>query len=344
MRKPGWSNGLRRLAFFSVLVAGFACPGAAPAASLDCAKAASARERVVCADPSLAATDEAVAAELSAALAPLSPPARQALQASQRAWLRFIDTLCGTAGPEIPSAEKDREAPAACLVRRYGLRKRQLEQATVRKGGFVIARHERFAATASGDRFGFAERDIAWPQIDRPKNTAERLWNAAIRRRIDVIARPEERLAEDRSVDYRIAKVGPALIATVITDYRYPHGAAHGGEAVSGFNWLLQPRRSLVAADVFASGKAWQEPLAQLAFAQLQRQIEPAMLFAKSADALRPSVAKPENWAIEPEGLGILFQQYEVGPYVIGHPEAILAWPSLRPLLAARPAFAIPPR
>jgi hypothetical protein len=68
------------------------------------------------------------------------------------------------------------------------------------------------------------------------------------------------------------------------------------------------------------------------------------MLFVKSASALHESVAKPANWAIEPEGLGILFQQYEVGPYVIGHPEAILAWPSLQPLFAARLAFAIPPR
>jgi len=330
--------------FAATLAALLALGAGAQAAPVDCAKPANVRERIVCADSALAATNEAAAAELSAALVPLSPAARQALQEAQRAWLRFIDTLCDTAGSEIPSAAPDREAPAACLARRYGLRKRQLEQATLAKGGFVIARHERFAATASGDRFGFVERDIAWPQIDRPKNAAARVWNAAIRRRIEAIAKSEDRLAEDRSVDYRIASAGPALIATVITDYRYPHGAAHGGEAVFAFNWLLKPQRGLVAADLFAPGKAWQDALAQLAFAQLQRQIEPAMLFAKSADALRKSVAQPENWAIEPEGLGILFQQYEVGPFVIGHPEAILAWPSLQPLFKARPAFAIPPR
>jgi uncharacterized protein YecT (DUF1311 family) len=330
--------------FAATLAALLALGTGAQAASIDCAKPANARERIVCADPSLAATDEAVAAELSAALAPLSPRARQALQESQRAWLRFIDTLCGTAGSEIPSAAKDRETQAACLERRYGVRKRQLGQATVASGGFVIGRHERFAATASRDRFGFVERDIAWPQIDRPKSTAERLWNAAIRRRIEASAKPEGHGAEDRYVDYRIASAGPALISTVITDYRYPHGAAHGGEAVFGFNWLPERRRGLAAADLFAPAKAWQGTLAQLAFAQLQRQIEPAMLFTKSASELRGSVAKPENWAIEPKGLGILFQQYEVGPYAIGHPEAILAWPSLQPLFTARPAFAIPPR
>ncbi|MGH7035965.1 MAG: DUF3298 domain-containing protein [Stellaceae bacterium] len=330
--------------FAASLAALLALGSGAQAASFDCTKPANARETIVCADRALAAADEAVAAELSAALAPLSPPARQALQDAQRAWLRFVDTLCGTAGPAIPAAVGEREAPAACLQRRYGVRKRQLEQATVASGGFVIGREERFAATPSRDRLGFAERDIAGPQIDRPKNAAERAWNAAVRRRIDAVARPEERLDEDCYVDYRIASVGPRLISTVITDYRYPHGAAHGGEAVSGFNWLLEPRRDLAAADLFAPGKAWQNALAQRAFAQLQRQIEPAMLFAKRASALRESVSKPENWAIEPKGLGILFQQYEVGPYVIGHPEAILAWPALRPLFAARPAFAIPPR
>lgn len=330
--------------FAAILAALLAFGAGAQAASVDCTKPGNARETIVCADAALAATDRAIAAELSAALAPLSPRARQALQESQRAWLRFIDTLCGTAGRQIPPAVKDREAPKACLQRRYGVRRRQLERATVAKDGLVIGRKERFAATASGDRFGFAERDIAWPQIDRPKSAVERLWNAAIRRRIDASAKPEGHAAEDRYIDYRIASAGPALISTVITDYRYPHGAAHGGEAVFGFNWLLERRRGLAAADLFASGKTWPDALAQLAFAQLQRQIEPAMLFAKSASALHESVAKPANWAIEPEGLGILFQQYEVGPYVIGHPEAILAWPSLQPLFAARLAFAIPPR
>ena len=316
----------------------------ARAAAVDCAAAATAREKLVCAEPKLLAADAAVAAALSAALEPLSPGAREALDEAQRAWLRFVDTLCGTGSPEIPPAVKDRETPSACLARRYGVRARQLGHATIKRPGFVVARHERFSAAPSGDRYGFAERDIAWPQIDRPKNAAERAWNIAIRRRIDAIAAPESPVVGDRWIDYRLASTGPSLISTVILDYRYPHGAAHGGEATIGFNWLLKARRGLAAADLIARGKARQDALAQLAFAQLQRQIDAAMLFTKSAAELRKGVVKPENWAIEPSGLGILFQEYEVGPYVIGHPEAILAWPRLKPVLAARPAFAIPPK
>ena len=315
----------------------------AQAASLDCANPAAAREKLICADPKLAAADEAIARDLSAAQRPLSPAAKQGLQEVQQSWLRFIDTLCGTTGTDIPPAAKDRETPAACLARRFEVRLRQLEHATVVSGDLVIARNERFSARPSDDRFGFGERDIAWPQIDRPKNAAERLWNAAVRRRIDAIAKPEPQIIEDRALDYRIASAGPLLISTVILDYRYPHGAAHGGEAIRGFNWLLESRRELATGDLFAPGQAWPDALAQLAFAALQQKIEPAMLFIKSAAELRKSVVKPENWAIEPDGLGLLFQQYEVGPYVIGHPEAMIAWPQLKPLLATHPAFAIPP-
>jgi uncharacterized protein len=307
----------------------------ARAASFDCGAAQTVREKAICADPALSATDEKLAQAYRAASAPLSPETRRALRDGQRSWLRFVDTLCFSPGRG--------ESSGRCLNGRYVLRLRQLDHATVIGDDRVIARFETFVASPSRDRLKFVERDIAYPQIDRPRRGAERRWNGAIRREIGQIAERDPATPRDEYIDYRIAMTMERLISTVVTYYQYPHGAAHGGETLIAFDWLLDEHRPLDAGDLFDPGKPWQDTLARLAFARLAQQIEPDMLFAKSPDELRDAIAKPERWAIERDGIGVLFQEYEIGPYVIGHPEAVVPWSELQPLLAVRPAFTIPP-
>lgn len=314
-------------------------PDLARAASFNCGAAQTTREKAICADPALSAADDALAASYRAALEPLSAAARAELQIAQRAWLRFVAAVCT---PPRGVAQLD-EAPTQCLTRHYAVRQRQLAGAAVVNGGRVFARVETFASRPSHDRSRFIERDIAYPQIDQPRGAAERRWNDSVRREVERRASTQQDEARDRYIDYRVALSDPRIISLVITDYAYPHGAAHGGEVVTAWNWLLDQRRPLAAADVFDRARDWQAVLAQNTFAQLARQIEPDMLFVKSADKILDAVAMPDRWAIERDGLGVLFQQYEVGPYAIGHPEAIVPWSALQPLLTAQPAFAIPP-
>jgi uncharacterized protein YecT (DUF1311 family) len=315
-------------------------PDLARAASFDCGSAADAREKTICADSSLSAADDALAASYRAAMAPLSPAARGELQANQRSWFRFLGTVCAP----LPGAAKRDETSTQCFRRHYVVRQRQLDHAALSSGGRVFARVESFTARPSRDHNRFIERDIAYPQIDQPRGAAERDWNDGVRKLIGRVAAAQQSEARDRYIDYRVAISAPRIVSLVITDYDYPHGAAHGGERVMAWNWLLDRRRTLAAADVFDPFLDWQTVLAERALAQAARQIEPDMLFAKSPDAVRAAVARPERWAIERDGIGVLFQQYEIGPYVIGHPEAVVSWSALQPLLAAEAPFAIPPQ
>ncbi len=329
-----------RLRLLFGLALALLAPDIARAASFDCSAARAVREKAICADPALSVADDALAASYRAALAPLSAAARAELQAAQRSWLRFVAAVCT---PARRAAQLD-EVPTQCLRRHYVVRQRQLDRAALAGGGRLFARVETFAARPSRGRDRFIERDIAYPQIDRPRGEAERRWNDAVRKEVERMASAQQGEARDRYIDYRVAISDPRVISLVITDYAYPHGAAHGGEAVTAWNWLLDQRRTLTAEDVFDRSRDWQAVLAQFAFAQLKQQIEPDMLFAKSADEILNAIATPVRWAIERDGIGVLFQQYEVGPYVIGHPEAVVPWSELQPLLTAQPAFAIPPQ
>lgn len=338
---------MSRLAPLLIVVAVAALgPGlvGARAASFDCAKPATARERLICTDPALSAADDRLAATYDAALPLLTADGQKQLRDGQGSWLHYLDATCGLVGRPIPAPRGTADTPKSCLTSAYQERQDQLDRATTSLAGFVFLRAETFTARPSYDRYGLIKRDIAYPQIDRPRGDAEKRWNAAIRARIAALARKTKAVAEDRTIDYRLASVTPRLISTVITDYAYPHGAAHGGEAVLAMNWLLGAHRNLDASDIFAADKPWQDALAQAAFAQLRHNFDPDTLAAKDPGALRSSVAEPQRWAIEPGGFGVLFQQYEVGPYVIGHPEAIVPWPDLQPLLAAHLPFDIPPR
>src|SRR5580704_12473470 len=70
---------------------------AAEGASFDCAKARSAVETTICADPALLAQDRALASAYRVAFEKLSPQGRAALLNGQRQWLAMIGTVC--AGP-----------------------------------------------------------------------------------------------------------------------------------------------------------------------------------------------------------------------------------------------------
>jgi len=85
----------KRLGVAIAVLVTWACATAAAAASFDCAKAASAMERTICADPALSALDEQLAARFSAALAASLDPGD--LRAEQRRWLARMRAIPGTA-------------------------------------------------------------------------------------------------------------------------------------------------------------------------------------------------------------------------------------------------------
>src|SRR5690554_4071109 len=78
----------------------FALPAAAGAASFDCTKASTPREKTICATPELSKADEEIAANYEAAMSKLSPEGAARLRDGQRSWLAFLGKACPKGGAE----------------------------------------------------------------------------------------------------------------------------------------------------------------------------------------------------------------------------------------------------
>ena len=93
-RRPARSIGIASaLAFVLAASAGEAAESGKP--SFDCAQAKSVAERMICADPGLAAADAAIAANYAAALKRLDAPARKALAQDQQDFVSYRDRIAG---------------------------------------------------------------------------------------------------------------------------------------------------------------------------------------------------------------------------------------------------------
>jgi uncharacterized protein YecT (DUF1311 family) len=94
-RRPARSIGIASaLAFVLAASAGEAAESGKP--SFDCAQAKSVAEKMICADPGLAAADAAIAANYAAALKRLDAPARKALAQDQQDFVSYRDRIAGS--------------------------------------------------------------------------------------------------------------------------------------------------------------------------------------------------------------------------------------------------------
>ena len=78
-----------------VLAASVSDAAEAASPSFDCALAKSVAEKMICADPGLAAVDAAIAANYAAALKRLDAPARKALAQDQQDFVSYRDRIAG---------------------------------------------------------------------------------------------------------------------------------------------------------------------------------------------------------------------------------------------------------
>jgi uncharacterized protein YecT (DUF1311 family) len=83
------------LALAFVLAAGVGAAAESAKASFDCGQAKSVAEKMICADPGLAAADAAIAANYASALKRLDSPAGKALAEDQQDFVSYRDRIAG---------------------------------------------------------------------------------------------------------------------------------------------------------------------------------------------------------------------------------------------------------
>ena len=328
----------------------FALSLPACAQSFDCKLAQTPREKIVCADTRLSALDAEIAANFKVLSAQLSPQSAALVLADQSEWLRWIDLVCPVNGKGA-AADQTR-----CLQNQYFTRAHDFNK-TAPLGNTIIFPRFHFlfkagsAATSNPISPGFGYGSLRWPQIDiKPDkpNAAQTAWNNAIKVRASKLAigfTQDQNAAFDTAVDpqgvidayFTVEAANDRLIDVTFTDGTYGWGAAHPISGSTSFLWWLDQNRELTATDIFWIDSGWQQKLVPLAIASLNANPDIKDMLWKGAQlnqAVQSAVPEPVNWTITRDGLGIIFGQYSVGPYVIGMPRAHLPWSQIKPMLA----------
>jgi uncharacterized protein len=329
-------------------------PAVSQAASFDCSRAQTLREKTVCASPELSALDDHLNAAYKSARSALSPTSSALLRDDQRQWLQWLDRVC-------PPDNHASNGIASCLTNFYNNRLQQLTTGSQQIDGTVFYPRARFVFVASKTQPtdstsdndpGFGYGQFAWPQIDNP-TPSQLAWNAAVYAATikgaccsDNASKPSLDASVDSSgyvdSDYTLTAINSRLIDVDLGSSTYGWGAAHPLSGETSFTWWLDLQRPLKTSDIFAPNSAWPQKLATLTLAKLLKDPGPDDLWKQGTpdkpgeleQAIANGVIDLKSWNISSEGLTITFGSYAVGPYSSGWPSAKFSWQELNTLLS----------
>jgi uncharacterized protein len=302
---------------------------AASAASFDCAKASTPVEKAICSSPDLGRRDEILATAYATALGGLDDEARSAMQADQRAWLKYAELSCtDDATPFTKPLDADQQS---CLLNNFSARIRTLSESRM-EGDWRLYVHGTYNVVDDPDPDVYqkvSSNELVSPRIDDDSDTA-RAFNALMEE-ADEAQMPnptdEGYASSDTSIVTTVTSVGSKRISLENNSWWFGHGAAHGNYTITYSHYLTDEERMLDAADLF-KGKGWEKALGDLALAELERTLGDN-LWEESRPDVATAAVDPSRWNITDEALEIRFQPYEVTAYAAGAPTVSIPWDSL---------------
>jgi uncharacterized protein len=330
----------------------------AHAASFDCRKANTVREKAVCDSPDLNELDDQMAAAYKSVLADAPSRLIAEIRDGQRTWLHKLDTACNPKDPAYVTV-------IGCLEIEYTARIKALQHLILHEAGvtFIWASVELEApasqpdpGSSGGGRPQFGHLSASWPQsaADTPDWKA---WNTAIEAATVRVASlginpPASSFREildpdmDIDVSASIGVVGLNLVTAAIEN-DWDGGGIHPNEDSIQFNWLLKERRELQPEDVFRHGSGWDSYLQKQCDQYLHktldydgRSYEDFMQPGEMAKTLHGIVVDPESWGIDSQGITIIFQTYAVACHACTAAPLLIRWQSVQEML--NPEFVQP--
>ncbi|TRL33381.1 DUF1311 domain-containing protein [Methylosinus sporium] len=311
----------------------------AQAASFDCAKAITTREKLICSDRNLSDLDTRLGRVYKERRALLGRNGVEQLRRSQSSWIGFIDIVCPLEAPERAIRSQPR---VKCLDAQYRKRLDQLSKVGQKLGSFVFNRIDLYAAypapvsDSTGDMPGFYIRHVAYPQIDNVETPITAAWNKNAEELVsDGECGLDQHYESDCGADYEIGYASDDLISTVWIYDVYGHGAAHGSFWGHVDNRLLRAALPVLKpSDVFGPDDHWVAGFQRLVSNALREQ-QWSPPDGETETALLTSSLDPGKWAFGAQGIRIVFNAYEGGCYACAPREAVeLSWAELGPLLA----------
>lgn len=318
-------------AFFAALPMLLCASAASAQASFDCAKASTASEKAICADPGLAAADKAMGDAFTALFKKLPAAQQSALKADQGNWVTGRDGGCfqmtgDTLTQCLLTATNQRTnfllgagdngpANAPALLPVYYVESK--------KGAYEITiAFPQFAAAAP--KFNAASHDAAYG-----KNTlAEYRQNAPNR---------FNGSSNSYDVSYETTWLSPQLVSVTWQFGAYA-GGAHPNNWRVALLWNPATDKAIALGD-FLSDPAKAVP-AVSALCKAQAEKDDWGLFDNpDFDTV---VKDTKSWAIDKDGVTVMFDPYSVTPYVAGPHDCRLTYDDLKDLL--KPDGVLPPK
>ena len=316
----------------------------APAASFDCAKAATSFEKAICANPDLSAADETLAVAYATALGGLGKTAADEVKSTQHSWLDYAARSCGDDAQPIAGTYTDDQAQ--CLKSTFESRISDLETSRMqgRHRFYPLDRYlvEKDEEATDQDYTKLASKQFATVRIDGDSDVA-RAFNAMtddmrlaasdmFKKGSDTIEPGDT--TSDVSITTTVDSVTDQRITLVTDNYWFGHGAAHGNYGFSYNHFLIDEQRPLYASDIF-SGKDWKATLGKLVIAKLKAdRPDDDDMWKDSIKDIPDWAADPTRWNFSADGLLIQFQPYEVASYAEGAVSVTLPWDQLSDILA----------
>ncbi len=321
---------------FLALAAVALAPGAASA--FDCAKAASADEKAICASPEARAADEAMTKAFEA-LRASAPAAQKAM---------IVDAQVRWIGQRGQGCFDDKGDPFK------GAKLSQcLAAASIERANFLSAKPDAGPGASSPmapffnivkGRKGRADVDFELLKFTSAAGGGERAFNSAVDKLSGDISQPE---AGDPSADHfafsasmRLAYASPTLVSATVNGYQ-DTGGAHPNSYIQHINVDLAAGKALAFGDL-ADARAKKAILAKclegVRAEQQERGVgdDPQDSFvqdlAKNVEAVATDLSA---WGFGPDKATIDFNPYAVGSYAEGYYDCTLTYAFLRPLVKA---------
>lgn len=316
---------LAAMAFLAVSATGPAHGQGSP--SFDCAKASTAIERTICKNAELAKADRELSAAYAALLAKLTGAAKEHLQKDQQRWTANRNRAC--TGEDI----------GACLKTRYENRQSLLKVLAAGAYPFIS---EQAIVKAGKVKATSYRIDASYPQFDAPgtdfsalnakfANTTKEAASEAVPS-ADVGADLDQAWSYEQS--FSLHRPGAHAVSVEVNLYSFT-GGAHGNGSTYAVLVDMRTGREVKPAAVFIAGGEWLRTITAIVAADLKKQFVERPGFD---DALEPAklaelMAEPMRYLFKAEGLEIIFNQYDVGPYAAGTYQVAIPYKKLQLLV-----------
>jgi uncharacterized protein YecT (DUF1311 family) len=314
------------------ILAGAALAQPAP----DCGKATTSSEKAICGNPELAAADRMMGMTFAALFKILPPEQQTGLRESQRQWVGARDVAC---------SEARDAALTTCLLGETEKHRRFLAG---EGANGPTAAPKLLPVFFDQTKKGLYEITIEYPQFAPPAGAK---FDRAVR---DLTMDPKT-LSEYRQVEpnrntgasnfyqvgYETTYLDLRLVSVTLQFSAYG-GGAHPNTWRSTMLWDPTSDKPMELADFLAAPKTAVPAIGAVCRDKLAVEAKAEDWdFFDNAD-FGAVVGDPKTWAVDKDGVTILFNPYSVAAYVVGPRDCRLSYAELKDWL--KPGGVLPPR